>query len=318
MKPRPPRITSFCTPHGMRAVAASLCVATAFILLNAGCGGGGFTPTAVPTPVAVVPTPPPSPKVAILSVDGLRADAFATAEVPEIRKLMARGVYTMRARTVLPAMTLPAHTSMLTGVEPSVHKVLWDDYRPEKDALRPPTVFAIASAAGKRTVAVVGKEKLKTLALPGTIDSFVLVSGQSDAEVANQAIVEAGVGFDLLFVHLPDVDLTGHSQCWMSPAYLAAVEAADAAIGRIVAALPPQTTIIVTADHGGKDKTHGTEIPEDLTIPWVIAGPRVPARGEMTRKVNQVDTAATALSVLGLKLPDGCAAQVVQDAFVQP
>jgi predicted AlkP superfamily pyrophosphatase or phosphodiesterase len=300
---------------GRRLAAASVVIVLA--LLVASCGGGS-SPTAVPTPVAVVPTPPPPPKVAVLSIDGLRADALAKAQAPEIRKLMARGVYTMRAKTVLPAMTLPAHTSMLTGVEPSVHRILWDDYRPEKDALGPPTVFAIARAAGKRSVAVVGKEKLKTLALPGTIDSFVLVAGQGDAEVANQAIVEAGVGFDLLFVHFPDVDITGHSQSWMSPAYMAAIEAVDTAIGRIVAALPPQTTIIVTADHGGKDKTHGVDIPEDITIPWVIAGPRVPARGEMAGKVNQIDTAATALWVLGLKLPDGCAAHVVQDAFSQP
>ncbi len=85
----------------------------------------------------------------------------------------------------------------------------------------------------------------------------------------NQAIVEAGVGFDLLFVHLPDVDLTGHRESWMSPAYMAAIEAADTAIGRLVAALPPNTTVIVTADHGGKDKTHGIDIPEDVTVPWV-------------------------------------------------
>lgn len=296
-----------------RAIAASVCAVV--FLLVVGCGAG--SPTAVPTPVAVAPTPPPLPKVVLVSIDGLRADALAQAQAPQIRKLMARGVYTLRARTVLPATTLPAHTSMLTGVDPSVHKILWDDYRPGKDALSVPTVFAIAHAAGKRTVAVVGKEKFKTLAAPGTVDSFVMVS-IGDAEVANQAIIEAGVGFDLLFVHLPDVDLTGHAQAWMSPAYMAAVEAADTAIGRLVAALPPQTTVIVTADHGGKDKTHGTDIPEDVTVPWVAAGGKVPSRGEMSSKVNEVDTAATALWVLGLKLPDGCTAQVVKDAFTQP
>ncbi len=64
-------------------------------------------------------------------------------------------------------MTLPAHTSMLTGLDPSVHKILWDDYKPEQGAITAPTIFAIAKAAGKRTVAVVGKEKLRTLAVAG-------------------------------------------------------------------------------------------------------------------------------------------------------
>jgi arylsulfatase A-like enzyme len=280
------------------------------------CGGGASSPTAVPTPVAAIPTPPPIPKVVVISIDGLRADALAQAQAPEIRKLMARGVYTMRARTILPAMTLPAHTSMLTGLEPGVHKILWDDFRPDKGTIDKPTIFTIAHAAGKRTVAVVGKEKFKTLNVPGSIDSFAVVA--TDAEIANLAIVEAGVGFDLMFVHLPDVDLTGHSLTWMSPAYMAAVEAADTAVGRIVASLPPNTTVIVTADHGGRDKTHGSDIAEDTTVPWVAAGGKVPARGEMVGRVNEVDTAATALAVLGLRLPDGCSAQVVQETVSQP
>jgi predicted AlkP superfamily pyrophosphatase or phosphodiesterase len=310
---RPPG-TTFCFSCRTRTGLAAACTALSILLV--GCGSAS-SPTAVPTPPVAIATPPPSPKVALISIDGLRADALAIAQAPEIHELMARGVYTLRGRTVLPAVTLPAHTSMLTGLDPSVHKILWDDYKPEKGTITAPTIFAIAKAAGKRTVAVVGKEKFRTLASPGTIDSFVFVA-RGDAEVANQAIIEAGVGFDLLFVHLPDVDLTGHAESWMSPAYMAAVEAADTAVGRLVAALPRNTTVIVTADHGGKGKTHGTDIPEDLTVPWVIAGGKVPAHGEMSRKLNEVDSAATALWVLGLKLPDGCAAQVVQDAFTQP
>lgn len=298
----------------IEALVAGACVVALVSL--AGCGGSS-SPTAAPTPVAVVPTPPPPPKVVLISIDGLRADALSKAQAPEIRKLMARGIYTLRGRTVMPAMTLPAHTSMLTGLEPSVHKILWDDYRPEKGTIDRPTIFSIAQAAGKRTVAVVGKDKFRTLNVPGSIDSFLVVGG-GDAEVANQAIIEAGVGFDLMFVHLPDVDLTGHSLTWMSASYMKAVEAADTAVGRIVAALPPNATVIVTADHGGKDKTHGSDIAEDTTVPWVAAGGKVPPRGEMTGRVNEIDTAATALSVFGLKLPDGCNAQVVQEAVPQP
>jgi hypothetical protein len=308
-----PLATTFYFSCLVRTAIASACMALSILLV--GCGSAS-SPTAVPLPVAAA-TPPPLPKVALISIDGLRADALAKAQAPQIRKLMARGVYTLAGRTVLPAMTLPAHTSMLTGLDPSVHKILWDDYKPDQGTITAPTIFAIAKAAGKRTVAVVGKEKFRTLASPGTIDSFVFVTS-GDAEVANQAIIEAGVGFDLLFVHLPDVDLTGHAESWMSPAYMAAVEAADTAVGRLVAALPRQTTVIVTADHGGKGRTHGIDIPEDLTVPWVIAGGKVPARGEMSGKLNEVDSAATALWVLGLKLPDGCGARVVQDAFAQP
>lgn len=300
------------TPGVVLAAGAVLAV-----LLSLSCGGSPVAPTPVAALPSPPPPPPPSPSVAILSVDGLRSDALAKAEAPTLRGLMARGAFTLRARTVLPAQTLPAHVSMLSGQDPKVHKVLWDDWKAEKGFVSVPTVFSIAKAAGKRTVMVAGKEKFRHFGAPGVVDSLQVVGG-GDAVIANQAIVEAGVGFDLLFVHFPDVDLTGHEMGWMSAPYLAAVEAADAAIGRVLAALPRGVTVIVTADHGGKGRNHGQDISEDMTIPWIAVGPRVAVRGELGCSVKQTDTAATALYVLGLRLPEGAPAEVVQDAFVQP
>ncbi len=104
----------------------------------------------------------------------------------------------------------------------------------------------------------------------------------------------------------------------MSAAYMAKVAEADAAIGRVLAALPAQTTVILTSDHGGKDRNHGPDVPENMTVPWVVAGPKVLRRGEMTSRVRQADTAATALWVLGLSLPGSCAGQVVREPFTAP
>ena len=277
------------------------------------CGGHAGSPTAASTPVAA-PTPVPSPKVVILSVDGLRADVFQQADMPNVKGLVRRGASTATERSVIPPVTLPSHASMLSGVEPSVHKLSWDDYRPEKGYLTVPTIFTVAKASGLRTVMVVGKEKFKHLNAPGTVDEFVLAAGGDD-DVANQAIVEAQAGFDLMFVHFPDVDLAGHAQCWLSPAYMAKVGVVDQAIGRLLAVLPPETTVIFTSDHGGKGYTHGYDIPEDMTIPWVIAGPRVRHGCDLASRVKQADTAATALYVLGLSLPGVATGEVVKESF---
>jgi predicted AlkP superfamily pyrophosphatase or phosphodiesterase len=295
-------------------------LALVVVLAAAGCGGAGSpTSPVVGTPVAVAPTPAPSPKVAILSVDGLRADAIAKAETPNLKALALRGAYTWAARTVTPSETLPGHASMLSGEDPKVHKFTWDwdDYKPEKGFITVPTVFSVARAAGQRTVAVVGKRKLQHLAPPGSVDAFVFAE-RGDADVANEAIVQAGVGFDLLFVHFPDVDYAGHAEGWMSVPYLAKVAEADEAIGRLLAALPAHTTVILTADHGGKGRSHGQDVPENMTVPWIVAGPKVARRGEMTARVRETDTAATALWVLGLSLPGGCAGEVVREPFTAP
>ena len=287
-------------------------------LLVAGACGGAASPTSplAPSPVAVAPTPAPSPKVAVLSVDGLRADAAANTELPNLRGLAARGAYTYAARSVTPSETLPGHASMLSGEEPKVHKITrdWDDFLPEKGFIAVPTMLSVAKAAGLRTVMVVGKRKLQHLAPPGTADTFV-VAERGDADVANEAIVQAGAGFDLLFVHFPDVDSAGHAGGWMSPTYFEALARLDESLGRVLAALPPETTVILTADHGGKDHTHGRDIAEDTTVPWIVAGPKVARRGEMTSRVRQTDTAATALWAFGLSLPSGCAGAVVQEPF---
>ena len=291
--------------------------ALAAFLAAVGCGGGG-SPTSplTATPVPVAPTPAPSPKVAILSVDGLRADVLAKGEMPNVRELALRGAYTWSARTVTPSETLPSHASMLSGEDPKVHKFTWDwdDFKPEKGYITVPTALSVARAAGLRTVMVVGKKKLQHLAPPGTVDSFVLAE-RGDRDVANEAIIQAGVGFDLLFAHFPDVDYAGHAEGWMSPAYMAKVAEADEAIGRLLAVLPAQTTVILTADHGGRDRSHAQDIPENMTVPWIVAGPRVVRRGEMTSRVKETDTAATALWVLGLSLPGACAGEIVREPF---
>ena len=56
---------------------------------------------------------------------------------------------------------------------------------------------------------------------------------------------------------------------------------------------------------------------EDMTIPWVLAGPRASGRGRaLTQPVSTTDTAATALFVLGLALPSDATGRAVREALV--
>ena len=47
-----------------------------------------------------------------------------------------------------------------------------------------------------------------------------------------------------------------------------------------------------TADHGGHDRTHGTDSPEDMTIPFIINGKDFKA-GEKLENVSIKDIAPT-------------------------
>ena len=284
-------------------------------LALAGCGGRAPTgPSGPVTPAPVIPVIT-NGKVAIISIDGLRPDAIIAAGASNILSLTSRGAYSWTAQTILPSNTLPAHISMLSGYAPDEHGVTWDDYSPARGPIMVPTVFAAARSKGLRTAMVVGKEKFTTFRDTGACDTWVLAAPDDD-DVASRVGTALSSRPDLLFIHLPDVDLVGHSKKWMSDDDLAAGRRADGAVGRIVAALPPDTTIIVTADHGGHPEGHGSDRPEDTTIPWVITGPSTQRGRYLGTSIRTVDTAATAAFVLGVALSPDALGRPVYDAFV--
>ncbi len=275
-------------------------------------------PSATPRP----PTPPPSPapirpRLVLITVDGLRPDALTPDRTPQILALARRGAYTFQAQTIFPSVTLPAHASMLTGQPPEAHGVDWNDYQPARGVITATTLFHLAHAAGLRAVLVAGKEKFAHFNDPVAVDVYRFVT-TGDQAVVDEAILQVQAGFDLLVVHLPNPDYFGHLTGWMSDIYLFQLTRTDAAVGRLLAALPPETVVILTADHGGLGLAHGRRLPEDMTIPWIIAGPGVKADHALAEPVNIMDTAATAAHLLGLRLPSNAAGRLVLDALAAP
>jgi hypothetical protein len=253
-------------------------------------------------------------RVVILSVDGLRPDAIFAAPAPHMLAHACRGGYIWQARTVLPSLTLPSHASMLSGVTPEVHGIFHDDDLPGRGVITVPTLSSVAHQAGRRVVVVVGKSKMAQLAPVGTRDVYRFIDG-TDAEIVDVALSEVTAGFDLLFVHLPGVDYVGHLRGWMTAPYLAQVRATDEAVGRLLAALPPTTTVILTADHGGAGYGHGSASIADMSIPWIVTGPGIAKGRALLPPVQTVDTAATAAFVLGLQLPANVTGRPVTQAF---
>src|SRR5689334_12837495 len=56
-----------------------------------------------------------SDHVVVVSIDGLRPDAIARFKAPTLTRLMHEGRYSLSAQTISLSLTLPSHTSMLTG-----------------------------------------------------------------------------------------------------------------------------------------------------------------------------------------------------------
>jgi predicted AlkP superfamily pyrophosphatase or phosphodiesterase len=259
--------------------------------------------------------------VVIISIDGLRPDAIDLAPMPVLQGLMQSGAYSLRAQTIDPSVTLPAHASMLTGLCPSVHGVDWDEYLPARGIAAGTDLFDLAHAAGLRTVLLFGKEKLSQVSEAASLDLSQWVN-DPDVVIGKRAAAAIPQGFSVLFVHLADNDLEGHTYGWMSLQQLLALRSTDGALKTILDALEAasmreNTLIIVTADHGGHNTSHGFNIPSDMTIPWIVNGPGV-VPAVLTRPINITDTAATAAWSLGLPVPAEWSGRPVWEAFGLP
>lgn len=273
---------------------------------------------------------PPSGRVTdhviIISIDGLRPDAIEQFRAPTLQRLMREGSYSRNAQTILPSTTLPSHTSMLTGVGVEVHGVTFNsDEDANVTTLEVPTVFSLAHAAGFRTAAFFGKSKLQHLHLPQTLDhvrssdSRMAWAGSAKRTVDEVRRHFATARPNLLFIHLAEADYAGHFFGWMGGSYARAVNHVDQAVALLVDHAterfgPGQYTVIVTADHGGHGRTHGTADPVDTTIPWIVWGEGVRTGGALA-PVHTMDTAATVLWLLGVDVPADWSGRPVAEAF---
>jgi predicted AlkP superfamily pyrophosphatase or phosphodiesterase len=284
---------------------------------------------------------PRAEHVFIISIDGGSPAVIKQSRMPVLDKLATQGACTWTAQTIKPFVTLPAHTSMLTGVGPDKHRITWNSWKPTNGVVAVPTVFAVAKPAGFSTAMFVGKEKFRHLLQPGTVDEFsfnraaaqVMPESQNGsnkmtaedntfarAVAANAAAYIVKHRPNLCFIHFTDPDAVGHKYGWGSPEQIKAFADVDAALGAVVnavhqAGLAESSVLIISADHGGHKKTHGRSTPADVQIPWMAWGKGVKQHFEITAPVNICDTAATALWLLDLPRPSELDGTPVVSAF---
>jgi len=264
----------------------------------------------------------------IISVDGLRPDMLLRANTPNMHALFASGCFSFWARTTEMSVTLPSHTSMLTGVVPDKHGIKFNDDGPEPQVYpNVPTLFQYAKKAGYTTGMSTTKSKFSALAKD--VDWAAIpprghtVEDAQSASNAAQIIREHHP--DVMFVHLGGTDVVGHAIGWGTPQQIAAIENADACIGQVIAALKEKgltdsTFILLTADHGGTGKWHGPDDPRARHIPWIISGPGIRKNLDLTTfrelTINTEDTFATTCWLLAIPVDaeiDGKAIRLITE-----
>jgi predicted AlkP superfamily pyrophosphatase or phosphodiesterase len=260
-----------------------------------------------------------STMITLFLIDGLRPDAIDLADCPNLKALRARSSSTMQASSVMPSITLPCHTSIFHSVTPERHGITSNEWHPMARPL--PGLFDVAKAAGKTTAFFYNWEQLRDISRPGSLDLSFCANNSYDPDgdsvVAKYAAENLSTGkYDFAFVYFGNVDSAGHIHTWMSDGYLNQISITDKALGTVLDALPADSTVLLQSDHGGHDRTHGTTMPEDMTIPWMVAGPNIRQGYTIQEPVSLLNTAPTLARLLGVTPHRDWEGKCIEEIFI--
>lgn len=112
----------------------------------------------------------PSVPVVLISIDGLKPEYLLEADkyglkIPNLRRLLAEGTHASAVAGVVPTVTYPSHTTMVTGVAPARHGIVanspFDPFSKNMggwywyaEDIKVPTLWDAAAKAGIITAAV--------------------------------------------------------------------------------------------------------------------------------------------------------------------
>ena len=246
-------------------------------------------------------------KVLLILVDGMRPDSIPLCGDPAFEEFFKSGTYCMEAKTVWPSVTLPCHVSLFHSVDPQRHGTTTNPYAPQ---VRPVNgLVEVLAASKKKSALLYTWEQLRDVCRPGKLEYGVYIHQHTDnVKVQEVEITEAAKKLirdcapDFVFLYLGGADAWVHKTGCMTPGYLDLVHHAWLRIQDVLKDLPEEYTVMVTADHGDHERTHGENIPEDMLIPVTVHGPAFP-KGKKLDRFSILDFAPTIATLLGVE-PD--------------
>ena len=285
----------------------------------------------------------PALNVVLITIDTLRADhlgcyGYKQIKTPNIDGLAADGVRFESAFAVVP-VTLPSHSSMLTGTYPMLSGM--HDFSGNKLSPLQPTLASVLKQAGYQTGAVIGAAVLDSrFGLNQGFDfyydhfDFSRLDEANLDEMERPGNVVADVALDwlaknsqkkfFLWMHLYDPHFPYHppepySREYTARPYDGEIAFADEQVGRLLRFLKEKgfyqnTVIVLCGDHGESlgehgEKTHGFFIYNaTMHVPLIIRLPenRLPknaAAGTVADPASLVDLMPTVLGAVGLEVP---------------
>lgn len=241
-------------------------------------------------------------KCILIVADGMRPDALAACGHPYYQQFLADGAVQLAARTVMPSVTLPSHLSLFHSVPPQRHGTLTNTYAPPVRPVR--GLFDVLKSAECKTAFFYNFEPLRDIAQTGSLNygcfMDIYTHVQSDKRLTAAALdYIAAEAPDFVFLYIAQPDDAGHRCGWMSAEYLKVVYGVWDCVQSVVQTVGTDYDIVVTADHGGHDRIHGTDMEEDMNIPVLLHLTQPAALRQ--EPVSILDIAPTICALMGVR-----------------
>lgn len=244
-------------------------------------------------------------KVIVILPDGMRPDSLT--DIATAQRIIGESSYSMEAQTVFPSVTLPCHISLFHSVTPQRHGTTTNTYMPQ---VRPVNgLCEVLKQADKKCAIFYNWEEIRDVSRPNSLAHSCFFAGRRIGyKQAGEELTDAAISYlkkyetDFTFIYFGYPDMQGHNYGWMTDEYTEAIQSSWNNIEKLMNALGDEYTYIITADHGGHDRTHGTDMPEDMIIPIIIKGKDFEA-GKILENANIMDIAPTVTMLLGVE-PD--------------
>jgi predicted AlkP superfamily pyrophosphatase or phosphodiesterase len=209
-----------------------------------------------------------TPTVVVVSIDALHPLALSKNVSPNLWQVMQTGQHTLYGKSVSPTLTLINHSAMLTGIAPEKGGRTDNNWKPGQPQITPPTLFDDMKKRGYANAYFYSKPKLGYLA--GRSLTLQKLAPDTGVDETRHFVTKEGKRFVML--HISGLEYAGMEHGWLSPAYLEELTRIDASLGPLLYDLKKRGNylLIVTSDHAGHEKHHGTNHPEDYRLPFII------------------------------------------------
>lgn len=243
-------------------------------------------------------------KVLLILCDGMRPDYVQSCKHPFAQKILSEWRCALAARTVFPSVTLPCHMSLMHSCTPDEHGVMSNEFVAAEGRHG---LFEQLREQKKTGAFFYSWGELKDIHEPyslsrGEFISSVVYGGEASAEALTtdaKSLIKQSAP-DFVFLYIENTDSVGHICGWGSSEYEKAVYHAFSCIEEIVSDLSAEYSVLITADHGGHEFTHGTEMDCDMTIP-ILLSTEYPLDEHRFEHANIIDLAPSIYDML--KIP---------------